>query len=196
MPLHGKPVADPHGPFIAKVLENPYNRKVLERLPQLKLPDSWLVAGSLFQTVWNLRAGLPPAALIKDYDIFYFDPTDLSEAGELEIERKTRALFADLPIVIEVKNQARVHMWYEDWFGHSYSALKSSRDAIDRFLVTCTCVGLAPGEAGAPPELYAPNGVQELESGVLRPNPKCDHPDLFQAKAASYRERWPWLRLA
>jgi hypothetical protein len=57
-------------------------------------------------------------------------------------------------------------------------------------------VGLAPGEAGAPPELYAPNGVQELESGVLRPNPKCDHPDLFQAKAASYRERWPWLRLA
>jgi hypothetical protein len=34
---------------------------------------------TLFQTVWNLQRGRPPGQGIKDYDLFYFDPTDLSE---------------------------------------------------------------------------------------------------------------------
>ncbi len=178
--------------FIAQALRNPHNVAILQRLPELALPDAWLVAGCLFQTFWNVRGGLAPTANIKDYDLFYFDPYDKSEAAEHEVQQRVRVLFADLPIVIEAKNQARVHLWYEDWFGHRYAALKSSRDGIDRFLVTCTCVGLAPTDSG--PELYAPHGLEDLEAGLLRPNPKCDHRELFDEKVASYRSRWPWLR--
>lgn len=179
--------------FVSETLQNPHNAALLERLPFLGLPDAWLVAGCLFQTVWNLRSGRQPTANIKDYDLFYFDGNDLSEAAEQAVQARATALFADLPITVEAKNQARVHLWYERWFGYPYAPLQSARRGIERFLVPCTCVGLQPAAAGAPPVLYAPYGLEELYAGLLRPNPACPHLPLFEAKARSYRERWSWL---
>ena len=182
--------------FVSETLQNPHNAALLERLPFLGLPDAWLVAGCLFQTVWNLRSGLGPTAQIKDYDLFYFDGDDLSESAEQQVQARVSALFADLPITVEAKNQARVHLWYERWFGYPYAPLQSARHGIERFLVPCTCVGLQPGGAPqAPPVLYAPYGLAELYAGLMRPNPACPHLPLFQAKADSYRERWPWLTI-
>ena len=181
---------------MSETLQNPYNAAVLERLPFLDLPDAWLVAGSLFQTVWNLRSGHASTAHIKDYDLFYFDAADLSEAAEQRAQARATALFADLPITVEAKNQARVHLWYEAWFGYPYAPLASSRQGIERFLVPCTCVGLQPAGhpgQGSAPALYAPYGLEELYAGRLRPNPACPHLSLFQAKAQSYQARWPWL---
>ena len=182
--------------FVSETLQNPHNAALLERLPFLGLPDAWLVAGCLFQTVWNLRSGLTPTAHIKDYDLFYFDGNDLSESAEQQVQAQVTALFADLPITVEAKNQARVHLWYERWFGYPYAPLQSTRHGIERFLVPCTCVGLQPGNTPqTPPLLYAPYGLAELYAGLMRPNPACPHLPLFQAKADSYRERWPWLTI-
>lgn len=180
--------------FVRQVLANSNNAAILQRLPQLKLQDAWLVAGCLFQTVWNIRTGLPPTANIRDYDLFYFDPTDLSAGAEQDVQDRARVLYGDLGVIVEVKNQARVHLWYEDWFGHRYTSLRSSKDGIDRFLVSCTCVGITPTSSGVGAELYAPNGLDELEAGILRPNPKCNYKDLYDDKVESYRSRWPWLR--
>jgi hypothetical protein len=183
--------------FVTEALQNPHNAALLERLPFLGLPDVWLVAGCLFQTVWNLQTGLAPTARIKDYDVFYFDASDLSEDAEQAVQARVTALFSDLPITVEAKNQARVHLWYERWFGYPYAPLQSARNGIERFLVPCTCVGLqpAPDCGGKPPTLYAPYGLDELYAGLLRPNPACPHLPLFQAKAASYLERWTWLTI-
>lgn len=183
--------------FIDDALRNRNNRLILARLPSLQLPDAWLVAGCLFQTVWNLQAGRAPGAGIKDYDLFYFDPGDLSAQAESAVAARVQACCRDLGVVVEAKNQARVHTWYADWFGCPYPALTSSRDGIDRFLVPCTCVGLRPDpDGGASPLLYAPYGLADLYRGVLRPNPLCDHRVLFRRKAGSYRARWDWLQLA
>jgi len=181
--------------FVSETLQNPHNAALLERLPFLGLSDAWLVAGCLFQTVWNLCSGLPATANIKDYDVFYFDASDLSESAEQAVQARASALFADLPITVEAKNQARVHLWYERWFGYPYTPLQSARNGIERFLVPCTCVGLQPAahqrvEAST---LYAPYGLEELYAGLLKPNPACPHLPLFRAKAESYRQRWPWL---
>lgn len=182
--------------FVSETLQNPHNAALLERLPFLGLPDAWLVAGCLFQTIWNLRSGLEPTANIKDYDLFYFDGNDLYESAEQQVQAQVTALFADLPITVEAKNQARVHLWYERWFGYPYAPLQSARHGIERFLVPCTCVGLQPGNTTqTPPLLYAPYGLAELYAGLMRPNPACPHLPLFQAKADSYRERWPWLTI-
>ncbi len=180
--------------FTQQALENRNNRQILERLPSLGLHDAWLVAGCLFQTVWNLQDGRPPEAGIKDYDLFYFDGADLSEQAETAIGRRIDACFGDLGVTVEAKNQARVHTWYPDWFGLPYPALGSSRDGIDRFLVPCTCVGLG-NASGEHPSLYAPYGLADLYEGVLRPNPLCDHRHLFRQKAGSYHARWNWLRI-
>jgi uncharacterized protein len=182
------------GRFTAEALQNPHNREILQRLPSLQLPDAWLVAGCLFQTVWNLQSGRPPTAGIKDYDLFYFDGTDLSEQAEAAVGERVEACLRDLGIMIEAKNQARVHTWYPQWFGKPYAPLGSSRDGIERFLVPCTCVGLQP-DANGMPLLYAPYGLDALYRGILRPNPLMDHRELFRQKAASYRDRWDWLRI-
>jgi hypothetical protein len=179
--------------FIRDALQNRHNQAILERLPSLGLPDAWLVAGCLFQTIWNVRSGHPPEAQIKDYDLFYFDPADLSEAAEARTNERVSACFAGQGIVVEAKNQARVHTWYQEYFGFPYPALRSSMDGIDRFLVSCTCVGLQARAQGL--ELYAPNGLASLYEGKLSPNPLCPHVPLFDKKAKAYQERWRWLEI-
>src|SRR5262245_22955723 len=119
---------------------NPANRAILSRWKSLDLPGSWLVAGCLFQTVWNLQAGRLPDAGIKDYDIFYFDPHDLSESAEAQVQAHTEFLLGDLGVTVEVANQARVHLWYPQYFGQPCPMLTSSEDGIGRFLVLETCV--------------------------------------------------------
>ena len=180
--------------FLQDVRANRFNRAILERWDALALPDGWLVAGCLFQTVWNLRSGAAPEAAIRDYDIFYFDGDDLSESGEQWVQARVDAALADLGVPVEAKNQARVHLWYREYFGFPYPQLGSACAGIDRFLVTSTCVGLRPAADGC--ELYAPHGLQPLYDGTLAPNPLTNHAPLFAAKANSYRERWPWLTVA
>jgi len=52
-------------------------------------------------------------------------------------------------------------------FNASHQHLTSSRDGIDRLLITCICVAVEVA-TGA---LYAPNGLQEVYEGILRMNP-------------------------
>jgi hypothetical protein len=179
--------------FVADILSNRRNRAILDAWDALDLADGWLVAGCLFQTVWNLQSGRAPGQDIRDYDLFYFDAGDLSAAAEARVQRRVDRVLGALDVPIEVKNQARVHLWYEEHFGHAYPRLASARDGIDRFLVPATCVGVRP--AGGDYEVYAPNGLAILYAGVLTPNPLTPHLPLFRAKAASYASRWDWLQV-
>lgn len=178
--------------FVAAALTNPVNVALLERLRPLALPDCWLVAGCLFQTYWNLRTGRPAAENIKDYDVFYHDPADLSYEAEDAVIRRVSALTADLGVEVELRNQARVHLWYEKRFGRPRPPIASSREAIGQYLIACTCVGIRVADRA----FHCDYGLDELAVGLLRPNPRNDEPDLFAAKAASYRARWPWLTVA
>lgn len=175
--------------ILSDIAANPANRAILSRWSRLELPHGWLVAGCLFQTVWNLRSGQPPGQAIKDYDLFYFDPVDLSPAAEAQAQAHVVALLSDLGITVEVANQARVHLWYPAYFGHPYEPLASAEDGIARFLVRETCVGVRPREC------HAPYGLEGLYAGTLTPNPLVPHADLFERKVASYTRRWPWLRV-
>jgi hypothetical protein len=81
-------------------MENPINAAILERLPQLRLEQCYLTAGCLFQTVWNQRSGYEPQAMIKDYDVFYFDESDLSWKAEDAVIQRANVLFQDLGISV------------------------------------------------------------------------------------------------
>jgi len=176
--------------LVRLAMTNPINRQITARLPSLGLDQCMLTAGCLFQAVWNHQSQQPPAWGVKDYDVFYFDP-DLSWEAENEVIHAARRLFQDLDVNIEVKNQARVHLWYGQRFGKPYPQLQSAKDGIDRYLIAGTCIGLDV-ETG---EVYAPYGLDDVEQGVLRINPKNPQPDLFDEKAKSYQARWPWLRI-
>jgi hypothetical protein len=177
--------------FKAAVLANPFNKELLHRLRATGLTECHLTAGCLFQSFWNRVSGRSPEWGIKDYDVFYFDDRDLSWDAEDRVIRSVADATADLPIQVEVRNQARVHLWYRDRFGGDYPQLASARAGIDLYLISCTCVGI-DAQTG---ELYAPDGLADLASGVLRMNPRNPKPGLFKAKAESYQQRWPWLEI-
>jgi uncharacterized protein len=87
--------------------------EVLTRAAVLALPDWYLVAGCLYQTVWNVVTGQPPEAGILDYDLGYFDASNLSWDAEDAVIRAGHVIFAGLPAPVQIRNQARVHLWYE-----------------------------------------------------------------------------------
>ncbi|WP_288385468.1 nucleotidyltransferase family protein [uncultured Acinetobacter sp.] len=176
--------------FIKISMENPINAEIISKLHTLGLDQCMLTAGSLFQTMWNHQSKLPLTWGIKDYDVFYFDE-DLSFEAENKIINSAHKLFKDLNVNIESKNQARVHLWYSKRFGGQYPKLKSTKDGIDRYLISGTCIGLDIETY----HIYAPNGLLDTEQGVLRINPKNYKLDLFYQKAKSYQERWPWLTI-
>ncbi len=173
--------------FVAAVLTNPVNSIILERLPALNAPDSWLVSGALFQTVWNALTGQAPEHGIKDYDIFYFDP-DTSWDAEDAVIKRGDALFAGLPV--EIRNQARVHLWYAEKFHTPYAPLTRASDGIDRFLCDCAMVGMRLSGAGY--DVYAPKGFADIASLTLRPNRMPNYsPARYEEKAKRWRQLWP-----
>ena len=174
-------------------LANPRNQTILARLPDLGVADAWLVAGCVYDAVWNAHTGWPVDAHVKDYDIFYFDGDDLSYAAEDAVIQRGRALFGDLDAPVEIRNQARVHLWYPNRFGAPCPPIPSSAAAIGRFLIHSTCVGLRPAKDGTL-QVNAPFGLADTFNGILRPTPGVGTPALAAAKAASYQARWPWLR--
>lgn len=82
--------------------------EILGRAASLNLPGWYLTAGCVFQTVWNVVTGRLPTNGIKDYDLFYFDDSDLSWQAEDRVIDAARSCFADLPVEVEVRNEARV----------------------------------------------------------------------------------------
>lgn len=113
---------------------NKWIGEILERFGEIALPDCWLVAGSVAQTIWNLGCGQPAELGLKDVDLIYFDDHDLSVDAEIIIshERRLRDLFRCLPIKLDVKNEARAHLWYEERFGYAIRPyLSSGQNATD-----------------------------------------------------------------
>lgn len=177
--------------LIAQAVQDPINAALLERLPGLGLRQGFLTAGCLFQATWNQLSDKPPGWGVKDYDVFYFDDTDLSWDAEDAVIQRVQHAVADLGVSVEVKNQARVHLWYEQRFKSPYPQLGSARDGIDRYLIACTRVGIDLADR----TLYAPDGLDDLAAGVLRVNPLLPMRALFLKKAADYQARWPWLHI-
>lgn len=179
--------------FLEMACRNDGNRTILERLPALGLPDVWLVSGSLFQTVWNVLTERPITHGIKDYDIFYFDP-DTSWDAEDEVIRQGDALFADLDIDIEIRNQARVHLWYEEKHAISYPPLQTSCEGVDRFLAIGNMVGIQPRPDGAH-AFYVP-GLADMAAMHIRPNRTGNFlKSNYDAKCDRWRAAWPELTI-
>lgn len=183
--------------FVRVIRSNVVVSEILERLPDLAISDAWLAGGCLFQTVWNVLRGDAPSRGIKDYDVFYFDAGDRSKAAEARVNQKSALLFADLGCEIEMRNQARVHLWYEDEFGVSgYPTLGCSTDGIDRFLAVCCMVAVKPTAEGDI-DLYAPLGVDDVFNVIMRPNPLFPTlpRDRYELKAKRWQQLWPELRV-
>ena len=162
----------------------------LTRAQELNLPNWRIVSGALYNTVWNHLTGRPEIFGIKDIDLMYFDPDTSWEAEDRAIQRATG--FPTQPPV-EVRNQARVHLWFAKHFGYEIAPITSVEDGIGRFASTTHCVGLRL-ENGVY-DLYAPYGLRSIFALKVLPNPVQDNQATHEAKGARQQAMWPELEV-
>ena len=178
--------------FQAALRRNHTLTEVLGRAQALDLPGWYLVAGCLYQTVWNVVTGQQPEAGILDYDLAYFGGSDLSWQAEDTVIQAGEAVFAGLPAPVQIRNQARVHLWYEQKFGVPCPPHESTEAAIDTYEATTACLGVR-AEPGGRWRVYAPHGLSDVFNLVARPNPVLAPRAVYQAKTDRWRRQWPSL---
>jgi hypothetical protein len=174
------------------VRTGPTLMQVLTTVRDLDLPDWLIFSGAVYQRVLNHLTGRDLDYGIKDYDLGYYDPSDTSyEAEDVVIRRVAAAFQPPLRELVEVRNQARVHLWFEGKFGEPYAPLSRTAEALDRFTSATFSVGvrLEPDDRLT---VLAPFGLEDLFALRLRPNPRRVT-NGFARTAASATARWPEL---
>jgi hypothetical protein len=159
----------------------------------LRLPQWRLAAGCVYQTVWNSLSGKPAGTGIKDFDLIYFDAGDLSWEAEDGVIRRAEAAFGDR-WPVEIRNQARVHLWFEQRFGLPYLQLHSADEALGHYAAIVHAVGIRL-EDDDTIDIVAPFGLDDVFDMVIRPNPERRGDKGLAAKAARAKAIWPELRL-
>ena len=175
------------------IMASPVLEPIIRRWAEISLPDCWLVAGAIVQTVWNDAFGFDPRHGVKDLDLVYFDDTDLAEDTEAGHAARIGALFAGLGVHVDVKNEARVHLWYARNFGFEIPPYTSSYHAISTFPATTTAIGVQPSPDGM--RIAAPFGVSDLFALIVRPNKVQITRAVYEAKVARWRPLWPALKI-
>ena len=167
---------------------------VLTTVRSLDLPDWRIFSGAVYQAVWNIKTGRPVDYGVKDYDLGYFDPDTSWDAEDAVIKRAASAFEAPFSDMVEVRNQARVHLWFKDRFGghEDYTALTCTDDAPARFVAPCFAVGVRL-EADDSLSLIAPFGLEDVFSLTVRPNPTRPRAGGWDKIIANARGRWPEL---
>jgi hypothetical protein len=154
----------------------------------------YIAAGAVAQTVWNNIYGNDSEYGIGDLDLIYFNNDDLSESSEKQIYNDISNELKHLQIKIDIKNQARVHLWYTSKFGYDISPVMSIEDGIDRFPTTATSIGINYNDFDKL-YIYSPYGLDDLFSGVVRANKKQITEKIYYAKVNDWLKKWPKLQI-
>lgn len=171
---------------------NPNIGVILDGLEKLGIDDYYLAGGCITQTVWNHLHGYKADANIKDYDVAYYDQDDSYEAEDAVIKSANK-FFSGLDAPVELKNQARVHIWYEERNGKPGLHYDSAASGINSWPVTACCIGVRKDSDGL--KVYAPYGLNDLFGLVVRPNKAIAPEEVYYKKLSRWTKVWPKLQV-
>jgi hypothetical protein len=168
--------------------------RVLRGARRLALPDWRLASGAIYQTVWNALTDRPVGHGIKDFDLLYFDASDTGyEAEDREIARG-EAVFENTPGPVEIRNQARVHLWFQARFGRAYPKLRCTDEALLNYASKTHAVALRL-EPDDRLSIVAPFGLADIFAMRLVPNTALDNAETYERKAERMAAAWPELEV-
>ncbi len=148
---------------IKRIIEaDTWMMNILHTTKLLNLPDWWVCAGFVRTKIWDTLHGYQERTPLLDIDVIYYDPADISEAKEKELEAQLRSY--DPMIPWSVKNQARMH------HANNVPPYSSSIDAMSKFPETATALGVTLDHEGNL-ILSAPCGIHDVINLEVRPTP-------------------------
>jgi hypothetical protein len=164
--------------------------RLLDRLRSVGLPQWRLVAGCLYQTVWNALTNRARGTGIKDYDLIYHDRGDLSWEAEDAVIRRVATATRGCVGPVEVRNQARVHLWFADRFGCAYPQLATADESLRYYASIVHAVGVRLEDDGSL-DIAAPFGLDDMFAMVIRPNRSLSNAASHTSKAERAKTTWP-----
>ncbi len=174
------------------LIKNQLIEEILEKSSKFDLPNWYLVAGCIANTVWNYLHGFDITNGIKDYDLVYFDD-NTSYKAEDEFIKKGRKVFKELLADIEIRNQARVHLWHEKHFGRKIHPYLSTEEGINTYPTTATTIGIRREKDKF--IVYAPYGLNDLFGMIVRPNKIEITEEIYLNKIKRWSKIWPKLKI-
>lgn len=171
---------------------NTLNR-VFDALDEIGLDDYYLGAGAITQTVWNNISDKEECYGISDIDVVYFNPNQLEKDYELLLQNKIADKLKNFPFWLDIKNQARVHLWYEEKFGYTISPYCSTEEAIDTWPTTASAIGIRRTKNKW--IIYAPFGLDDLFNLTVRANNRQITKEIYMTKIAKWMRKWPELSI-
>ena len=167
---------------------------VLKGVRDQDLPDWRIFSGAVYQSVWNALTDRPAGYGVRDYDVGYFDPDTSWDAEDVIIKRVAAAFDEPFRSTVEVRNQARVPLWFPSHVGEPYEPLSGTDEALERFVSPAFAVGVRLEKDDAI-SVAAPLGLEDMFALTLRPNPNRgvarDWPRVIEKALV----RWPELQV-
>ena len=174
------------------LLSSPRLKEILIRLSESTLSNYYVAAGCINQTVFNYYHGYDLNYGIEDFDIVYFD-TDTSYEKEDSIIKYVNGLLKDIDACYDIKNEARVHLWYKDKYGKDIVPYTSLEDAISSWGTTVTCIGVRLENNKL--VTYAPYGLEDLFSMTIRPVKRQYTEEQYELKTKKWKSKWDKLKI-
>lgn len=176
------------------IMSNESLNIAIERAKFLGMDNYYIGAGCIAQTVWNYLSNNPLEYGIKDIDFVYFDDINLDFESENIIISKIKDLYSDLNLEVDVKNQARVHLWYNSRFCYSIKPYTSLESALNTWPTTATSIGVRK-EKSNELKVYAPFGLNDLFGKIVRANKVQITKQIYEDKVSSWLSKWPDLNI-
>jgi len=167
--------------------------EVINKAESLGFRDYYIGAGCIAQTVWNYQSGFEPTHGISDIDFVYYDNSDLSLKAENAAAEKIVSMAELCEIKLDVNNQARVHLWYKEYFGYDIAAYDSVESAINTWPTTATSVGVRLENGKL--KVYAPFGLNDLFGMTVRANKAQITEEIYMRKVEKWSSKWPELTI-
>lgn len=174
--------------IIKAIQDDKWMMDVLLAAGSLHLPDWWVCAGFIRSKIWDTLSGFEKRTPLDDVDVVYFDPININEQIEKELERKLREVLPDVPW--SVKNEARMHMI------NGADPYTSTIDAISKFPETATALGVKLNQHGDL-QLTAPCGLEDVLAFKVKPtsffkeNKELAHIYKQRLEKKKWKGTWP-----
>jgi hypothetical protein len=180
--------------LVALARATPWFMRALAQVRTLGLREWCVGAGAVRNLVWDALHKRATPSVLTDIDIAWFDASDLSATRDAELQRRLNALAPGTPW--EVTNQAGVHLWFEQHFGHPVAPLQSLTEAVASWPEFATAVGLSLDDEDHL-HVIAPHGLADLFAMIVRRNPVRVSAATYRERVASkrYTQRWPQVRV-
>lgn len=164
--------------------------RILQVAQSVNLPNWYIGAGVIRNTVWDTLHEVPQPSPIRDIDFIYYSAEPIDE---VPIRKKLQEVFPN--VEWDIKNSATVHEWYKAKRNIDRPALFSSEEDIDAWPETASCIGIRITKDNSF-LIYAPYGINDLLDMVFRRNKTNEYsvsPEVFKRRVIDKKiaQRWP-----